>query len=131
MKLKLAMVGTFALNIVLGNICLMPMAAAQSMPDDHQMEEAMTPMEPMSPMHCEGCIEVRESQKAEPMPCGGSCLSQASDTTGALVSTGGSESTAPSGFPAFIAAVRSNVTSPITLTVWPPPLSSDSIVLRL
>lgn len=67
----------FAAHVLLGNVCMMPMAGAAEMPVSHEehMEMAMTPM---SSVDCEYCI--KEQSNGVPMkgmPCnGGHCLSK-------------------------------------------------------
>ena len=79
MSMKIAIIGAFVMNTLFGHICMMPMAyaASISMPHDEVMEMTMTPIEPMSPAHCEHCARVAKEQPS-PMSagCAGHCLSQ-------------------------------------------------------
>jgi hypothetical protein len=79
-------------QVLLGNLCFMPMTLAETaMPMDHDMEEVMemvmTPMYPMSTVHCDGCVTItRPKHHSTPMtggmPCNnGHCLSEHSPST--------------------------------------------------
>ncbi len=79
-------------QVLLGNLCFMPMTLAETaMPMDHDMEEVMemvmTPMYPMSTVHCDGCVTItRPKHHSTPMtggmPCNnGHCLSELSPST--------------------------------------------------
>lgn len=86
--MKIATIGAFLTNILLGSVCMMPMAMAADMPMHHDeaMEMVMTPVETMTPVvlmsstYCEHCVHV---QKEQPTPmsagCAGHCLSKAND----------------------------------------------------
>lgn len=71
----------FIAQVLLGNVCMMPMAFAASMPaaPESHMEMVMTPIIPMSPLHCDQCVTVTPmggdlfSGKTS---CAGHCLSQ-------------------------------------------------------
>ena len=95
MKMKLIPTVAVTTQILLGNLCFMPMAfAGETMPMDHDMEEmeevmemVMTPLNPMSSLHCDGCVAVIRSKHHESpmgggMPCNdGHCLSEHSPST--------------------------------------------------
>lgn len=82
-------------QVLLGNLCMMPFASAmEAMPMDHDMEEmeqivemVMTPVHPMSSVHCDGCVTItRPKHHSSPMtggmPCtDGHCLSGHSPST--------------------------------------------------
>lgn len=89
MSMKIFLAGVFLINTLFGHICMMPMAHAKAMPMSQQHEEmAMTPLEPMSPAHCEHCLLVTEQQsQSTESGCAGYCLSKAADTSRAVVST--------------------------------------------
>ena len=94
--MKIAVIGTLVSNLVLGHICTMPMAYAQSMPMQHDeaMEMVMTPMEIMSPVilmsstYCEHCAHIQREQST-PMSagCAGHCLSKANDNVAVVTAT--------------------------------------------
>ena len=79
MSIKIALVAVFLANTAVGHLCMMPMAYAASVPISHDeaMEMTMTPIEPMSPAHCEHCARIAKEQ---PIPmstgCAGHCLSR-------------------------------------------------------
>ena len=66
-------------NVILGHLCMMPVAYASARPAVHgeAIEMVMTPLVPMTPVHCPQCLRV---VKVEPLPmrgsCAGNCLSQ-------------------------------------------------------
>ena len=83
-------------QVLLGNLCFMPMAfAMEAMPMDHDMQEmeqvtemVMTPANLMSPLHCEGCVTITRPRHHIPdmggdrMPCNdGHCLSEHAPST--------------------------------------------------
>lgn len=83
----LASIGLTA-NILLGNVCMMPMAHAEAMPHDQHEEMAMTPVEPMSPAHCEHCVHLSPEKPTQADGgCAGHCLSKASESSQAVSST--------------------------------------------
>lgn len=132
----------FAAHAFLGNFCTMPMAYAQdmSMPNEaHReasMEMTMTPMVPMSPVHCEHCVKV---QHPDPMPmeggmpCGnGHCLTHARSSTSAAAPS--SNFFASAALPALRAALP---VAPLELHNQPPATAppsvstfADTIVIR-
>ncbi len=95
MRMKFITAAVVASQVLLSNFCFMPMALAEAaMPMDHEMEEmeqvtemVMTPMHPMSTMHCDGCVTItRPKHHSTPMtggmPCNdGHCLSEHSPST--------------------------------------------------
>ncbi len=93
MKMKILIVGAFALNTIFGHLCVIPMAYAQSMPMEHDeaMEMVMTPVKTMTPAvltssaHCKRCVHI---QKEQPIPmtagCAGHCLAKANDNVAAV-----------------------------------------------
>lgn len=113
--MKIAVIGILISNLVLGHICTMPMAYAQSMPMQHDevMEMVMTPMETMSPVvlmsstYCEHCAHV---QREQPTPmsagCAGHCLSKANEGAAAVTTAASSAQTIaalPPAIPTIIA----------------------------
>lgn len=90
--MRLVPAAAIAAQILLGNLCYMPLAFAdEAIPMDHDMQEmeqimemAMTPVSAMSPLHCkEGCVMVLRPAHHFPvmesgrMPCNdGHCLSE-------------------------------------------------------
>ncbi len=91
MRMKMLVSIGFVVHALLGNVCMMPMAYAASMPlqPEEVMEMAMTPMFPMSPApnHCKQCAHVQQRSNA-PMSrsCAGHCLSRAHDSDAAVLS---------------------------------------------
>lgn len=99
MKRKLFPAAVVATQVLLSNFCFMPMAfAGEAMPMDHDMGEmeqvvemVMTPMHPMSTVHCDGCVTItRPKHGSLPMtggmPCNdGHCLSGHSPSTAVAV----------------------------------------------
>lgn len=95
MQMKLSTAVVVATQVLLSNFCFMPMAfAGEEMPMDHDMEEmeqvvemVMTPMHPMSTVHCDGCVTITRPKHHSPpmtggMPCNdGHCLSGHSPST--------------------------------------------------
>ncbi len=79
----------FLLSLLLGNVCLMPNAVAKEMPMPHDefMEEMMSPLVPMSPVHCTHCAQLMKEQPS-PMSagCAGHCLSERSDLAHTVMS---------------------------------------------
>ncbi len=96
MKLSTAVV--VATQVFLSNFCFMPMAYGEdAMPMDHDMPEmeqvtemVMTPMHPMSTVHCDGCVTItRPKHDSLPMtggmPCNdGHCLSEHTPSTAVI-----------------------------------------------
>lgn len=91
MRMKLIPAVAVAAQILLGNICMMPLAsAAEAMPMDHDMQEmelvtemVMTPVNAMSSLHCDGCVTISRPRHhasdmgGDRMPCNdGHCLSE-------------------------------------------------------
>ncbi len=95
MRIKIAVVGTFMMNLFFGQLCMMPMAYAQLMPMEHDeaMEMIMTPVETMTPAvlmssaYCEHCVRIHNVQPA-PMSagCAGYCLSRTENGVAAMTS---------------------------------------------
>lgn len=92
MRMKMFPAVAVTTQVLLGNLCFMPMTLAETaMPMDHDMEEVMemvmTPMYPMSTVHCDGCVTItRPKHHSTPMtggmPCNnGHCLSEHSPST--------------------------------------------------
>ena len=90
MKMKIVLAGVFLANTFFGHLCMMPMAYAASMPvpNNEMMEMNMTPVQPMSPTHCEHCSRVAKEQPS-PMStgCAGHCLSKGNETVSAVTSS--------------------------------------------
>ncbi len=98
-------------NAVLGHLCMMPMAYADSLPmsNDEAMDMNMTPMEPMSPAHCQHCSHVAKEQPS-PMStgCAGHCLAKGNETVSAVISSPRSIANAavlPSSLPVVVAFI--------------------------
>jgi len=139
--MKIAVSTVLGLNMLLGNLCMMPMAYAQemSMPSeahDESMEMTMTPAVPMTPAHCEHCVKVKKSDAnamGSSMPCsGGHCLTQRNPVISAAL---------PSSHAIVSVAIpASGVTLPpdsVALHSQPPPTApplvarmTDTVVLR-
>ncbi|MEK7590804.1 MAG: hypothetical protein AAB489_01180, partial [Patescibacteria group bacterium] len=71
-----------AVHAMIGNFCMMPMAFARDMPAPYEehMEMTMTPVFPMSSVHCEHCAKVHSSggdESQQQSGCSGHCFSQA------------------------------------------------------
>lgn len=95
MRMKFITAAVVASQVLLNNFCFMPMALAEAaMPMKHDMEEmeeaiemVMTPVHPMSSLHCDGCLTItrpkhHESPMGGDMPCDdGHCLSEHSPST--------------------------------------------------
>lgn len=98
MRMKIIPAVVVATQILLSNFCFMPMAMAygeEVMPMDHDMQEmeqvtemVMTPVNAMSPLHCDGCVTIirpkhhASDMGGEGMPCNdGHCLSEHSPST--------------------------------------------------
>lgn len=95
MRMKMFPAIAVTAQVLLSNFCFMPLAYAEAvMPTDHDMEEmeqvmemVMTPMYPMSTVHCDGCVTIaRPKHHSTPMtggmPCNdGHCLSEHSPST--------------------------------------------------
>ena len=99
MRMKMIPAVAVAAQVLLGNLCFMPMAyGADAMPMDHDMQEieqvmemVMTPVNAMSPLHCEGCVTISRpkhhtsSMDAGRMPCNdGHCLSEHTPSTATI-----------------------------------------------
>jgi len=91
MRMKLIPAVAVAAQVLLGNLCFMPMAyGMEAMPMDHDIQEmeqvtemVMTPVNAMSSLHCDGCVTITRPRHHVPdmgsdrMPCGdGHCLSE-------------------------------------------------------
>ena len=89
--MKLIPAVVVATQVLLSNFCFMPMAYGENaMPMDHDMQEmeqvtemVMTPVNAMSPLHCDGCVTVirpkhhTSDMEGGRMPCNdGHCLSE-------------------------------------------------------
>ncbi len=61
MKVSTFTIGTFVLQLALGNLCMMPMAMAKEIPDMHAVNHGMTAM----------TSHQNHSNNAEGMPCDG------------------------------------------------------------
>ncbi len=95
MRMKMFPAIAVTAQVFLSNFCFMPLAYAEAvMPMDHDTEEieevmeiVMTPMYPMSTVHCDGCVTItRPKHHSTPMtggmPCNnGHCLSEHSPST--------------------------------------------------
>lgn len=77
----------FTAHVLVGNLCMMPMAYAQDelMPGNMHhdvMDMAMSPQYPMSAVHCENCEKKHiEEPPMRGMPCdGGHCFTHATSS---------------------------------------------------
>lgn len=89
MSMRIALAAVFLAEAVAGRLCMMPVAYAAPAPEPHDaaMEMAMTPVEPMSPVDCNRCINVKEmAPRKMSAGCAGHCYSQGNDFSGAIVS---------------------------------------------
>lgn len=136
MKVKIIFSVAFVTNILLGNICMMPMAMAAEMPQHemNEMEEVMTPMAPMSHADCPDCPHHEE--KGEPAQqsssCAGHCLSQATSVNPANLVFGSAQLAAA--LPAVVSYQWSSTENSLAqpnINPSPPLTSTDSVVLRL
>ncbi len=99
MRMKLIPAVAVTTQVLLGNLCFMPMAYAEAaMPMDHDMQEmeqvtemVMTPVNAMSPLHCEGCVTISRpkhhtsSMDGGKMPCNDEhCLSEHTPSTAVI-----------------------------------------------
>lgn len=120
MQLRSISLATLAAQLVLGNFCMMPMAMAQddmgmgSHEDMGEMEQVMemvmTPVNAMSPAHCEGCVTItRPKHHTAPMqggrmPCtDGHCLTQHSPSTAVVTQSSQKDILRTIARPAFVA----------------------------
>lgn len=109
MSMRIALVAVFLAEAVAGRLCMMPVAYAVPAPEPHdaEMEMAMTPVEPMSPVDCNRCINVKEAAPRQmSADCAGHCYSQGNDVSGAVVS---------------------NTQTALDSIILPPPLSAAAI----
>jgi len=95
--MKLMLTAAFLAQNVIGSFCFMSMAHAAAEPAHEMkdkmehMEMIMSPVVPMSPMHCENCVKVEDLHYEEPpamqgMPCDtGHCLSHAPSPVSTIV----------------------------------------------
>ena len=132
----LASVG-FAAHVLLGNVCMMPMAFAQGMemPHEEHMEMTMSQMVPMSLVHCEHCAKIEsgsDDQSQQQSGCAGQCFSQAQSTTTSTVSSGSPLVVAAPPLPIIVAfdPQTFSVVAP-SATAPPTGIPTDTIVLRL
>ncbi len=88
--MKIVLSAAFVANTLVGHFCIMPIAYAEAMPVQHDevIEMNMTPLEPISPAHCEHCVHIGQENRS-PMTgdCAGHCLSQASSSVAAVSNT--------------------------------------------
>ncbi len=125
----------FTVNILLGNICMMPMSIAMAadmpMHHDEAMETVMAPMNLMSSVRCDHCLDLAKEHPA-PMDreCAGNCLSQANDIGAAVV-----QNSAPSLFlatlPFFITETRGEVVQSFVEANAPPPRANPTRTIVL
>ncbi len=136
MGAKTAIVGTFVINILIGNICMMPMAMATDISSEHDMdltEDMMTPMAPMSHADCAHCP--KHEEKKAPVPqsssCAGHCLTQATDNTRNLLFDAARVIAAvPAVIPIPWNTVENLIPMP-AITASPSLPSTNTVVLRL
>lgn len=93
--MKMLLSAGLAVHAIIGNFCMMPMAyGADAVRMNHEMGEmeqvmemVMTPVHPMSSLHCDGCVTItrprhHESPMRGGMPCNdGHCLAEHSSST--------------------------------------------------
>ncbi|MBI5794607.1 hypothetical protein HZA87_06050 [Candidatus Uhrbacteria bacterium] len=133
MFLRVLTATAFSSHVILGSLCMMPMAFAQGMPVSHgeHMEMAMSPVQPMSPVHCEQCLRVPDSPQM-PMSgtCAGHCLATVSDSR--AISHHPSVLAGAALPPAIPAAAASGAADAFIDATAPPnpPVSTQTIVLR-
>lgn len=124
----------FATNIILGSVCMMPMAmAAEPLHNDaNVMGQMVTPIAPMSHADCTHCSHRSEKKEQKPSSCTGHCLSQATNANSTNVVAGSTQliATLPTAFPLPWSGNESAVT-PLTINTSPPLNPSHSVVLRL
>lgn len=112
----------------------MAFAQGMEMPHEEHMEMTMTPIEPMSPAHCEHCAKVQSSDdhQSQQSGCAGHCFSQAHSTTTSTVSFNMPHVVAVTPMPITIAfdPQTNSIIAPHA-TAPPTSIHIDSIVLRL
>jgi hypothetical protein len=118
-------------HVLLGNLCLMPIASAE-MPPEHQTHRDMTPMAPMSSVGCAHCpSEKAEKQKAQ-SGCAGSCFFQALDTpVGALFGSMQDMPAVPAAFILYPESVPLIFEKPAITASPPRSREKNTVVLRL
>jgi hypothetical protein len=118
MKAKMMCSVAFVTNILLGNVCMMPMAMAAEIPAD-----------------CAHCSHHEEKKESAPQSssCGGLCLSQAAinNTQGNLV-VGSAQLLAIPSTPILIQWMTGiDIVLRPDIHASPPGMPTDSVVLRL
>src|SRR3989344_9695790 len=106
MTMRWFVITSVTLNIVLSNLCMMPMAYAHLAPQTvaGAIEMAMTPSIPMTPADCEGCVRMSARLSESVFPAGpihcesGHCLEQGTQVVGVSFASGqaGDQMSAPS-----------------------------------
>lgn len=124
----------FVSQVLVGNLCLTPIAYAAGMPvpKSTHMKMVMTPVIPMSPLHCENCVVLQEkSGELQQKGCAGSCFAQAKSTVVSLTSSHSPLMTV-TGLPKMIFTSEETVWEFESLATGPPvALHIDTTVLRL
>ena len=126
----------FAIHVLVGSFCTMPMAMAAEMltHDMHAMEDVMTPMEPMSHADCPDCPHHEEQKKPtqQSSSCAGHCLAQAHQSTTGIVSHGVQVvAVVPALQNAFVEESHNQEEKVPVAAAPPPTMATGTIVLRL
>ena len=113
----------------------MPLAIAASVPDEEHMEMVMTPVIPMSLLHCDQCVTVTRSMGnlfSGKTSCAGHCLSQGDPTIVGTIFSGTSPDITPVLSVFSVTSVSHNASIVVPRSTVPPlAFLVDTIVLRL
>ena len=137
MSMKILITFGFAIHVLLGSFCMMPMTMAAEMPmpnDMNAMQQMMTPMELLSHADCPDCQHHDEQKEPteQSSSCAGHCLAQAHQSiTGIVFHEVQEVAVVPALQNAFIEENHSQEEQVPVAASPPPAMPTDTIVLRL
>ncbi|TSC58579.1 MAG: hypothetical protein Greene041619_453 [Candidatus Peregrinibacteria bacterium Greene0416_19] len=136
MSMRIPVSIVFAVHVVIGNFCVMPMAFAEdtAMPYAVHMEMVMTPMFPMSPANCDHCVQVQLNdgdQSRQQTGCAGHCFSQSQNAAASAVTFDAPHIGTANPIPIISAASQTASVAVPPATAPPTAIHTDTIVLRL